>query len=215
MIHLMTVCFPKDFTRVSSTAIRAVVFIKMCLLERFECQWHEFNLWLHMWFILRVEGLLSSFLHSPSTISWEIASVTPCWFFSFILISPVSFLWHLLRSSRLWLPHFSTFTLLSPSSSSPSLYHWILMGSWPTKGILNMAFCPALTFTGSVKTQTSLGLNLGGSKQRGRQDFHKLKCLNSLRERPLTFDIDHCLCLPTVGHEAVFPRMLLFALCYD
>lgn len=166
----MTVSFPKDLTRVFSTAIRAVLYIKMYLLERFECQWLEFNLWLRVWFILHVEGLLSSFLHSPSTISWEIASVTPCSFFSFILISPVSFLWHLQRSSRLWLPHFSTFTLLSPSSSSPSLYHWILIGSWPTKGILNMAFCPALTFTASVKTQMSSGLNLGGSKQRDRQD---------------------------------------------
>lgn len=172
-----------------------------------------------MHFILCVQGLLSSFLHSPSTISWEIASVTPCSFLSFILISPVSFLWHLLRSSRLWLPHFSTFTLLSLSSSSPSLYHWIFMGSWPTNCILNMAFCPALTFTGSVKTLRSSTWNLGGSKQkRHRRD----RFINgdhtdepSSREYLQTLNVDHCLCLTAVSHKAVFPRMLLFALCYN
>lgn len=162
------------------------------------CMWLEFNLWLHMRFIVRVEGLLSSFLHSPSTIRWEIASVTPCSFLSFILISPVSFLWHLLRSSRLWLPHFSTFMLLSLSSSSPSLYHWILMGSWPTNCILNMALCPALTFTGWVKRLRSSALNRGGSKKEETQwgSFHRV-CLNwtdpwtSNLERwslPLSFD---------------------------
>lgn len=162
MMFLMTVCFAKDFPWTESLLLQSRL-MNICLLKGFECQWLELNLWLCGRFVLCVEGLLSSFLHSPSTISWEIASVTPCSFLSFILISPVSFLWHLLRSSRLWLPHFSTFTLVSLSSSSPSLYHWILMGSWPTNCILNMAFCPALTFTAWVKTLRSSALNLGGS----------------------------------------------------
>lgn len=103
--------------------------------------------------------------HSPSTIKCEIASVYPCLFLSLILIAPVFFLWHLVRSKRLWPADVSIFVLLSSWSSSPSLYHWLLMGSWPRKCILKMALCPALTVTGSVKELRSSGSNLGGSKK--------------------------------------------------
>lgn len=103
--------------------------------------------------------------HSPSTTSWETASENPWSFFSFILISPVSFLWHLLRSRRPWLDDFSILVLLSSWSSSPSLYHWIFIGLWPTNWSLNMAWCPTLTVRVSVKPLSSSGSNRGGSKQ--------------------------------------------------
>lgn len=106
-----------------------------------------------------------SIIHSPSTISRESASVKPCSFFSLILISPVSFLWHLLRSNRLWLADFSILVLLSSWSSSPSLNHWIFMGLCPRKCNLKMALCPTLTVFGSVKALRSSRSNLGGSKE--------------------------------------------------
>lgn len=120
-----------------------------------ECKAREENVWF----------IFPSFLNLPSTFSCETASATPCSFLSFTLISPVSLLWHLLRSKRLCLADLSIFTVVSSSSSSPSLYQWILTGSWPTKCSLNVAFCPTLTVTDCVKASRASGLILGGSKK--------------------------------------------------
>lgn len=101
--------------------------------------------------------------HSPSTISWLVASVKPCSFFSLILISPASFLWHLLSSRRLWPLDFSIFVLLSSWSSSPSLYHCTLMGWRPTKCTLKMALWPTFTVRASVNASRTSVQILGGS----------------------------------------------------
>lgn len=102
--------------------------------------------------------------YSPRTISCDTASVKPWSFLIFILISPVSLLWHLIRSKRLWLADFSILTLLSSCSSSPSLYHWTLIGLWPMNCSLKMALCPTLSVKGLVKALRSSESNLGGSK---------------------------------------------------
>lgn len=177
-----------------------------------------------------------SIIHSPSTISCESASVKPCSFFSLILISPVSFLWHLLRSNRLWLADFSILVLLSSWSSSPSLNHWIFMGLCPRKCNLKMALCPTLTVFGSVKALRSSRSTLGGSKDVFRSwrsimlsviyfNISLLVCLyifhlqfakcHALMSSSQTFDINHCLCFTAICLKTVFSRVLFRALAYD
>ena len=168
-------------------------------------------------------------------MSCEIASMKPCSFLSLILISPVSFLWHLLRSKRLRLADFSILVLVPSCSSSPSLYHWIFIGSWPTKCTLKMALWPTLTVTGSMKSLRSSGPTLGGSlggKKGGGGGliltcgckyiiylvmsamFLKYHCYHEII-KVQTSDVDHCLCFTTIRLKSVFPRVLFLAASYD
>ena len=112
-------------------------------------------------------------------MSCETASMKPCSFLSLILICPVSFLWHLLRSKQLWPADFSIFVLLSSRSSSPSLYHWIFIGVCPTKCSLKMALCPTLTVKGSVKAFRSLVSDLGGSTEKKGAQLGSFQCWRS------------------------------------
>lgn len=107
--------------------------------------------------------LLVSFFYLPSTTRLEMASTVPNSFLILILISPVSLRCNLVRSRRLSPSEISILQWASGMSSSPSLYHWTLHGSWPTNGILKVAFWLCLTTVGFANTSISLALNLGGS----------------------------------------------------
>lgn len=94
------------------------------------------------------------------------ASVAPHSFLILIFISPVVLRWHLVSSRRLYEEDFSILMCVSSSSSSPSLYHWIFMGSRPTKDSLNAASFPVLIITGFMNSVRSSGLILGGSSRK-------------------------------------------------
>lgn len=99
-------------------------------------------------------------------ISFDVASTVANSFLILIFISPVSLRWHLARSRRVWAEDFSILTPWPCSSSSSSLNHWILIGSFPENGSLKEAFSPAFTITGSenlLKVSTSI---FGGSEER-------------------------------------------------
>lgn len=99
----------------------------------------------------------------PRTMSFLMASVVPHSFLILILISPVVLRWHLVSNRRLWEEDFSILILLSSISSSPSLYHWIFIGSRPTNVSLKDASFPALIITGFINSVRSSRLILGGS----------------------------------------------------
>lgn len=93
---------------------------------------------------LNMENIISSarnfhLIGLPSTIRLVVASTVPNSFFILILISPVSLRCSLLRDKRQWLSVASVLQFASVVSSSPSLYHCILVASRPIYGILNSA----------------------------------------------------------------------------
>lgn len=93
------------------------------------------------------------------------ASVVPHSFLILILISPVVLRLHLVSSRRLCEEDFSILMWVSSNSSSPSLYHWIFMGSRPINSTLNAASLPVLITTGFMNSVRSSGLILGGSSR--------------------------------------------------
>lgn len=101
----------------------------------------------------------------PSTTRLVVASVVPNSFFILILISPVSLRCSLLRDKRQWLSVVSILQFASVVSSSPSLYHCILVASRPIYGILNSALCLLLTTLGLANSSRSFVANLGGSRK--------------------------------------------------
>lgn len=122
--------------------------------------------------IRNMQLLTCSIQTLPKTTSCEMASVVPHSFLILILISPVVLRWHLVSSRRLCEVDFSILVWVSSNSSSPSLYHWIFMGSRPTKDTLKAASFPVLITTGFMNSVRSSGLILGGS---GRKNTHLFK----------------------------------------
>lgn len=101
--------------------------------------------------------------NSPMTISLEIPSLVPNSFFIFILTSPLSFLWHLVRRSLLSEQDVSIFTLAEGESWSSFLYHCIFIGVPPENGSFHSAFSPAFIVTGVENLSKASLSTLGGS----------------------------------------------------
>lgn len=102
-------------------------------------------------------------LYSPSTIRLEMASVVPNSFLSLIFISPLSFLWHLIKWRLLSVSDVFIFTLMAGISLASSLCHCIFMGAPPENATFHLAFSPALTTTDSENLTSASESIFGGS----------------------------------------------------
>lgn len=123
--------------------------------------------------IKNMQVLTCSVQTLPNTTSCEMASVVPHSFLILILISPVILRWHLVNSRRVCEEDFSILIWLSSNNSSPSLYHWIFMGSRPTKVSSKAASFPVLIMTGFMNSLRSSGLILGGSSRKNTHIFKR------------------------------------------
>lgn len=122
----------------------------------------------------------------PNTRSCEMASVVPHSFLIFILISPDILRWHFVSTRRVCEEDFSILVWVSSNSSSPSLYHWIFMGSRPMKDSSKAAPFPVLITTGFLNSSRSSDLILGGSSEKAHSFFKLRLLLLSCEEKCFT-----------------------------